>query len=119
MDDDVLSSRRALLYFSSNLNNELASPVSRRDAQNAELASLAKKCVKHSGPPRGHGDRTGGKTVHAENTPHPCALSLPTQVQFPSRPNKRDANTLRNHRSQNVLEVWTLSHTRYLHRIFL
>jgi hypothetical protein len=54
------------------LSRKLASPVSRRDALNAELALLAQKSRKHSGPPRGPGDRIGGITVHTEN----CLLVL-------------------------------------------
>jgi hypothetical protein len=65
-------SRPLLLYYLSTLNKELASPVSRRDALNAELASLAQKPTKYSSPPRGPGDRTGGTTVHKEN----CLLIL-------------------------------------------
>jgi hypothetical protein len=38
--------------------------ISRREALNAELASLAQKCINHSGPPRGQGDRMGGITLH-------------------------------------------------------
>jgi hypothetical protein len=49
------------------LNRKMASPVSRRDAVNAELASLGKKSIKHSGSPRRPEDRTGGITVRAEN----------------------------------------------------
>jgi hypothetical protein len=51
----------ALVIFT--LNRKLVSPVSRRDALNAELASLAQKTITHSGPPSGPGDRTGGTTV--------------------------------------------------------
>jgi hypothetical protein len=59
----------------STLNNDLASPVSRRVALNAELASLAQKCVKQSGPPRGLDDRSGDIIVHTENN-----ISLPTEI---------------------------------------
>jgi hypothetical protein len=62
MDDDVLS-LCSLLYDLSTLNNELASPVSRRDALDTELASQAQNCVKYSGPPRGPVYRTGGIMV--------------------------------------------------------
>jgi hypothetical protein len=46
----------------------MASPVSRSDALNTELASLAQKSIKHSGRPRGSGDRTGDTTAHTENS---------------------------------------------------
>jgi hypothetical protein len=49
--DDVLSSRRALLIYIHTPNNEMASPVSRRDAQ---------KSKRHSNLPRESGDRIGG-----------------------------------------------------------
>jgi hypothetical protein len=54
------------LVFST-LNRTLASPVSRLNALNAELTSPAQSSIKHSGPPRGLEDRTGGTTVHTEN----------------------------------------------------
>jgi hypothetical protein len=41
--DDVLSFTVSIAVLRSTLNNELASPVSGRDALNAELASLAQK----------------------------------------------------------------------------
>jgi hypothetical protein len=64
--DDVLLSRSIALLVST-LINELASPVSRRDALHAELASLVQKSIKHSAPPHGPGDRIGGR----------CGLSWP------------------------------------------
>jgi hypothetical protein len=60
----------ALVLFT--LNRKLASPVSRHDAVNAELASLAQKSIKHSGAPRRPEDRTGCITVRAES----CLLIL-------------------------------------------
>jgi hypothetical protein len=65
----------ALVLFT--LNRKLASPVSRRDALNAELESLAQMSIKHSGPPRGPGDRIGGIAVRTET----CLLVL---LPFPS-----------------------------------
>jgi hypothetical protein len=51
VDDDVRSHGVHSLVIST-LNRKLASPVSRRDALNAELASLAHKFIKQYGPHR-------------------------------------------------------------------
>jgi hypothetical protein len=68
------TARFALLLFT--LNKKLASPVSRRDALNAELASLAQKSMKHSGQPRGPGGQGRRyQSSHRELHRHPCALS--------------------------------------------
>jgi hypothetical protein len=69
------------------LNRKLASQVSRRDALNAELTSLAQKSIKHSGPPRGPGYMTGGIRVHTEN----CILAL---VPFLRQQERRAGDSL-------------------------
>jgi hypothetical protein len=66
------TSRIALVI--STLNTKLASPVSRRDALYAELASLARKSI--STPAR-LVDRGNDRREHSSNRelpPHPCAL---------------------------------------------
>jgi hypothetical protein len=74
--DDVLLSRDALIYYTLlSITNWFRQFSARRAECCAGVA--CSEFYKHSGPPRGPGDRTGGITVHTEN-------SLLVHVPFPS-----------------------------------